>query len=109
VRRLARARRVPGVMNKLEAEFEQLFLMQKPHGYEEWTFRLGPDCRFTPDFWSQEEDDSITISEVKGHWKDDAKVKMRVACERYPLLRWEAWTKVNKIWTRQKFGLEDAA
>jgi hypothetical protein len=106
--RLAKARRVAGVMNKLEAEFKQLFLLQKPHGYEEITFKLGPDCRYTPDFWSQEADDTITISEIKGHWRDDAKVKIRVAAEKFPMFRFEAWSKPNKIWSRVTFGLEDA-
>jgi hypothetical protein len=106
---MAKARRVVGRMNKLEAEFEATFLKSRPHGYEEMTFRLGPDCRFTPDFWSLDDDDVLALDETKGHWRDDAKVKMRVAAERYPLFRWRAWRKQGGVWMREHFGQEDAA
>jgi hypothetical protein len=108
-RRLARARRVPGVMNKLEKEYADLFLGKLVHFYEAVTLKLGDDCRYTPDFMVIAEDDVIEFREVKGRWMDDAKVKIRVAAEKFPMFRFEAWSKVNKIWTRQKFGLEDAA
>ena len=109
ITKLAKARRVAGRMNGYEAEYEQLFLMQKPHGFEQWTFRLGDDCRYTPDFWVQEADDTITIIEVKGHWMDGAKEKIRIASEMYPMFRWQAFRRVKKVWQVEHFGLEDAA
>jgi len=109
-RRFAKARRVPGVMNKLEQEYADLFLAQKTCWfYEAVTLKLADDCRYTPDFMVIEDDDTVTFVETKGHWRDDAKVKIRVAAEKFPMFRFEAWSKTNKIWTRVHFGLEDAA
>ena len=111
--KLAKARRVAGRMNKLEAEFEFMFLRRRPHGFEELTFRLGDDCRYTPDFWSLDDDDVLALDETKGFWRDDAKVKIRVAAEKYPQFRWRAWRKQTKaqggLWVRETFGQEDAA
>jgi hypothetical protein len=100
-------------MNKLEADFEQTFLMGLPHGFEELTFRLGGDCRYTPDFWVMEGDGVLALVECKGFWRDDAKAKLRVAAERYPNFRWKAFRKLPKsqggLWQMERFGQEDAA
>jgi hypothetical protein len=49
-------------MNKLEAEYEQAVPREETARLREITLKLGDDCRYTPDFWSQEADDTITIS-----------------------------------------------
>ena len=105
--RLARARRVVGRMNTYEAEYERMFLMQKPHGFEQLTFRLGDDCRYTPDFWVQEPDDTMTLIEVKGHWRDGAKEKIRIASEMYPQFRWQAFRRLKGTWAVERFGPPD--
>jgi hypothetical protein len=107
--KLAKVRHTVGRMNGYEKEYERLFLMQKPHGFEQWTFRLGDDCRYTPDFWVQEEDDTISMIEVKGHWRDGAKEKIRIASEMYPMFRWQAFRRVKKVWQVEHFGLKDVA
>ena len=56
----------------------------KQYWYEGITLKLGPDCRYTPDFLVQLADDTLELHEVKGHWRDDAKVKLRVCMEIYP-------------------------
>lgn len=112
--RLAKGRRhVAGRMNSYEAEYEKLFLGTKPHGFEELTFRLGDDCRYTPDFWVMADDDVIELHEVKGRWMDGAKEKIRTAAERYPQFRWVAFRKLPRNqgggWVRERFGPEDIA
>lgn len=109
--RLAKVRKPESRMNGLEAEFEKLFLLQRPHGFEEITLRIGPDCRYTPDFWVLCDDDVIEFREVKGHWRDDAKVKIRVAAERFPMFRFAAFSKLPKSqgggWKLERFGQLD--
>jgi hypothetical protein len=109
---LAKGRIPKPRMNGHEAEFEALHLSGKPHGFEEMTFRLGPDCRYTPDFWSLDDDEVLALLEVKGFWRDDAKAKIRMASERYPQFRWRAYRKLPKaqggLWVAQTFGPEDA-
>ena len=95
-------------MNKLEAEYERLFLGQKPHGYEEITLKLGDDCRLTVDFWVLGDDDVLEFHEVKGFWRDDAKVKLRVAAKLFPHFRFKAFRYVDKTWQVEHFGEEDA-
>ena len=116
-RRFAKGRRVRGRapagtrMNGTEAEYEALFLGNRVHGFEELTFRLGDDCRYTPDFWTMGDDDVLELHEVKGHWEDAAKVKIRVAAERYPNFRFMAFRRLTKKqgggWEREHFGAED--
>lgn len=109
-RRHAKGRRhVAGQMNKLEAEFEQLFLRAKPHGFEQIKLRLADKTFYTPDFWSLDDDDVLLFSEVKGFWEEDARVKIKVAAEQYPQFRFRAWQRVKGVWTRERFGPEDIA
>lgn len=108
--RLAKGRRkVAGTMNATEADFERTFLQRKPHGYEAITLKLADDCRYTPDFWSLDEDDVLAFDEVKGFWRDDAKVKIRMAANKFPQFRFRAWTYRKGVWARERFGPEDAA
>ena len=107
-RRFAKGRRrVAGVKNKTEQAFEDMFLQQKPHGYEEITLKLADDCRYTPDYWVLDEDDVLAFEEIKGFWRDDAKVKIRLAAKLFPQFRFRAWTYKNKVWAREHFGPED--
>jgi hypothetical protein len=77
-------------MNKLEAAYALGLEAQKRAGriqgywYEGITLKLGPDCRYTPDFLVILEDGEVQLHEVKGHMRDDAAVKLRVCVERYP-------------------------
>lgn len=53
--------------------------------YEQWTFKLADDCRYTPDFVIQERDGSLRAEETKGFWRDDAKVKVRMFAATFPI------------------------
>jgi hypothetical protein len=115
VRRYAKGRRhVPGKMNGLEEDYANTFLRGRYiHGFEEITLKLGDDCRYTPDFWVLGDDDVLEFHETKGRWMDDAKVKMKVAAEKYPQFRFMAFRKLTKKegggWVRERYGPADLA
>jgi hypothetical protein len=109
--RLAKGRLPKSRMNKTEAEYANLFLAHPVMcwGFEEITLRLGDDCRYTPDFWVlNPDDDVLEFHEIKGHWRDDAKVKIRTASEKYPEFRFKAFRKDKMGWHVEPFGPEDA-
>jgi hypothetical protein len=112
--KLAKARRAAGRMNGYESDYEKTFLMQKPHMFEAVTLKLADDCRYTPDFMVIADDDVVEFHEVKGgFWRDDAKVKIRVAAQMYPMFRFYSFFKEPKKlggrWTQKTFSREDAA
>ena len=106
MKRFAKGRRhVPGVMNKLEAAFEQAYLVGKPHGFEQVKLKLADKTYLTPDFWSLDDDDVLCFDEVKGHWMEDARVKIKVAASQFPQFRFRAWTRKGGVWRREDFGV----
>ena len=86
-------------MNKTEARFGALLNVRKAAGefdqvgFEALTFRLGFDCRFTPDWTCWFPNGGIVCYEVKGRtghkWyaKEDAMVKLRAASSMYPKVK----------------------
>jgi hypothetical protein len=58
------------------------------------TLKLGDDCRYTPDLWTIESQDSnmpmargrLVAREVKGFMRDDALVKIKVAARMFPFV-----------------------
>lgn len=53
--------------------------------FESFTFKLGWDTRFTPDFIVQENDGSLRVEETKGGFiRDDAIAKVKVFASLYP-------------------------
>jgi ribosomal protein L39E len=83
-------RRKPGEMNKTEAEYAEVLESQIRDGcteaywFESTTLKLAKDTRYTPDFMVMMSDGRIEFHEVKGHWEDDAKVKIKVAAAMFP-------------------------
>lgn len=54
--------------------------------FEAFTFKLAKGTRYTPDFVLMLPDGTLEAHEVKGgHWEDDARVKIKVAAELFPL------------------------
>jgi hypothetical protein len=51
--------------------------------FEAVTLKLAKDTRYTPDFFVVLYDGAIQCHEVKGFWRDDAKVKIKVAAEKF--------------------------
>lgn len=83
-------RRKPGEMNKLEEKMAaELDLLWKSGKVLKWwfegiTLRLAKATRYTPDFLVMLPDGTLECWEVKGHWEDDARVKIKVAAEHFP-------------------------
>ena len=48
-------------------------------------FRLADNTFYTPDFIVMLHDGSLEAHEVKGFWEDDARVKIKVAAELFPV------------------------
>ena len=91
-----------GVMNKTESAYAKYLAILKMAGEVEWyefegiKFRLADNTFYTPDFAVMRADCSIEIHEVKGFWADDAKVKIKVAAEKYPIFKFIGVTQEAK-------------
>jgi hypothetical protein len=88
------ARMPRGEMNKLEASYAQHLEVLKRagiivwYGYEAITLRLAKRTRYTPDFTVVTAEGRVEFHETKGgYWRDDARVKIKVAAEMYPWAR----------------------
>lgn len=83
-------------LNKTERGFLAILRLTHPltHlGIQSITLKLGDDCRYTPDFWTIGPNGEMTFWEVKGFFRDDAKVKIKVAAR---LFRWARFVIVTK-------------
>lgn len=83
-------RRVPGEMNKTEAAYAEHLEARKLAGeiaaywFEAIKLRLADNTTYTPDFFVMLPNGLLECHEVKGFWRDDAKVKIKVAADKYP-------------------------
>ncbi len=90
-----------GVMNKTEAEYAAGLDLRMHAGEVAWwkfegvKLRLADNTFYTPDFAVMLAGGQLEVHEVKGHWTDDARVKIKVAADQYPL-RFIAVTKRSK-------------
>lgn len=97
VRQTARERRVlalgrlkTGEMNKTEGAYaERLRALQAAgevqwHRFEGMKLRLADNTFYTPDFAVMAADGVMECHEVKGHWQDDARAKIKIAAAMYP-------------------------
>jgi len=86
-----RTRQRSGEMNKTEAAYAEVLEYMRMEGsvawylFEGWKFRLADRTFYTPDFIVMMADGSLQAHEVKGHWEDDARVKIKVAAEMHPI------------------------
>jgi len=85
-----RKRPTPGRMNKTEEEYAQHLNIRLRNGEIEWfqfeaiKLRLTDKTFYTPDFLVMANDGTLEAHEVKGHWEDDARVKIKVAAANFP-------------------------
>ena len=97
-----------GRMNKTEKAYgELLFKLQLAgeilwYKFESMKFRLADNTWYTPDFIVMRDDGSLEVHEVKGHWTDDARVKIKVAADIYPM-QFIAVKKSRTDWDEEKF------
>jgi hypothetical protein len=84
-----RPRHTPGKMNKTEEKYAAYLELRKRSGeiirwvFEPFKLRLADNTFYHPDFMVVTAE-QIEIHEYKGHWEDDARVKIKVAAELFP-------------------------
>ena len=91
-----------GAMNKTEAAYaSELEALRRAgvvqsYDFEAVTFKLAHDCRYTPDFMVVLASGLVEFHEVKGFWRDDARIKVRVAADKFPAFSFKAFSKQAK-------------
>jgi hypothetical protein len=112
-----------GVMNRTEEAYSLHLELLKKAGqildwrYEPETLKIGPDCRYTPDFRVISKDLNypenspiIEFHEVKGTTKgkpyieDDALVKIKVASELHPYKFIIVWRGLGGRWMTREIN-----
>jgi len=80
-----------GEMNKTEMAYEAHLFVRKAAGEVLWykfegiKLRLADNTFYTPDFAVMLTNGQLELHEVKGFWQDDARVKIKVAADLYPM------------------------
>lgn len=93
-------------MNKLETAYAEHLAAELHAGrvlwfaFEPLKLRLAGKTFYTPDFLVQLADRSLELHEVKGHWEDDARVKIKVVAEAVPF-KVIAITRQRSAWKRE--------
>lgn len=81
-----------GQMNRTEAAYATTLEAARNaqeivwYAFEGVTLKLADGCRYTPDFAVLRADGVMEMHEVKGYWTDDARVKVKVAAEKFPFV-----------------------
>lgn len=81
-----------GQMNKTEAAYATTLEASRNaqeivwYAFEGVTLKLADGCRYTPDFAVLRADGVMEMHEVKGYWTDDARVKVKVAADKFPFV-----------------------
>lgn len=94
-------------MNKTEAAYDaHLWGLRGRtivwHKFEAVKLRLADTTFYSPDFAVQTISGQIEMHEVKGFWRDDARVKIKVAAALYPF-RFLAVTREKSDWKFEEF------
>ena len=106
-------RRVVGEMNNTEKAYADTVLEPMRlagevahYWFEQFTFKMADDLRYTPDFVVQLTSGVLECHEVKGHWEEDARIKIRMAAQLFPF-RFVAIRKRRKKdgggWAEEEF------
>jgi hypothetical protein len=80
-----------GTMNKTEAAYAATLDARRYAGEVAWfkfegvKLRLADNTFYTPDFAVMLADGALEMHEVKGFWQDDARAKIKVAADLYPI------------------------
>jgi len=89
-------------LNKTERAFLE-FLRSRDTGWigvQNVTLKIGDDCRYTPDFLviTQGWEPPVVFYECKGFWRDDARVKIKVAARQFPWAKFIAVQRIKGQW-----------
>jgi hypothetical protein len=97
-------------MNGTERKYAQLLELRQKAGeilwwkFEGLTLKLADDTRYTPDFVVMLKDGMIECHETKGHWRDDALVKIKVASAQFPF-KFRSFSLKNRTqWIERDFS-----
>jgi hypothetical protein len=71
--------------------------------FEAINFRLAPNTFYRPDFYIIFPCGRIELHEVKGFWREDARVKIKVAAEMYKEFIWKAVQYKKSQWIYENF------
>lgn len=80
-----------GQMNKTETAYAATLEQRKQAGEIAWykfeglKFRLADNTFYSPDFMVMLTDGQLQAHEVKGFWEDDARAKIKIAADMYPI------------------------
>ena len=107
-----RARHEPGKMNGSEKRYAAHLDVRKTVGeIVDWKFeplklKLARATFWTPDFMVKMSDGTVQLHETKGHWEDDARVKIKWAAQDFGA--WfqivaARWDKGIKDWKFEEF------
>jgi len=92
-----------GRLNKTERDYETILMARRAAGeilwyrFEGLAFRLATGAYYRPDFVVQLADGTIECHEVKGHWREAARVRIKVAANNFPF-RFVAVKRKGKGW-----------
>lgn len=98
-----------GQMNKTEAAYAMELEAQRHLGTVAWwafeglKYRLADNTFYTPDFAVMLASGVLQAHEVKGHWEEDARAKIKIAAALFPI-QFIAIKKVKGGWEREVFG-----
>lgn len=95
-------------MNRTELAYSEILEGLRLAGKVEWwafegvTLKLADDTRYTPDFFVMLKGGDLECHEVKGFWRDDARVKIKVAAALFPF-QFLAVSKSKSGWEMERF------
>lgn len=108
--------REPGRMNKTEESYSHYLESLRQRGLiESWQFepiklRLADKTFYSPDFLIVTAEEMLEFHEVKGRvgpgpggWMDDARVKIKVAAEMYPMFLFVGASRIKDGWKIEMF------
>jgi hypothetical protein len=96
-------------MNKLEGQYALWLRRRRDRGeiesfeFEAIKLRLAPTTFYTPDFLVQLPNGELECHEVKGFWRDDARVKIKVAAAMHPFRFVAVTLDRNAGWVFENF------
>jgi hypothetical protein len=71
-------------------------------GFEAMSLKLGAGAYYTPDFMVIENDGTLRFEETKGHWREAARVRIKVAASLFHC-QFTAMRLVKGAWEEEEF------
>ena len=105
----AKSSRTPGTPNKTEAAYADYLEAQKMAGdvlwyrFEPLKLRIGKGAYYTPDFAVINDQGGLYFVEVKGFWREAARVRIKVAADAFPHFLFIAVQRKGKQWAHEEF------